>query len=138
MPFKSCPTCSTGNGVRTLKCKSCGFEFSSTDNRVRVGRKTENVGNIKYVSGGEWRWENHEGKPRIAAPNPLPRDRLLTVDEVQDYVRYEGVGDAIHFIDPKKIADEKLAAMWKDARGILKTILMYVYDRRNNSESDLS
>lgn len=136
MPFKACPNCSSPCGVRTHKCK-CGFLF--TNGNAKVDKKSDRkTSKPSYVSGGEWRWETHEGKSRIAAPAPLPRDRTITVDEVQDYVRYEGVGDAIHFIDPKKIGDEKLAQMWKEARGILKTIVMYVYDRKNTNEPDIS
>jgi hypothetical protein len=89
MPLKICPSCSTKCGPRTKTC-NCGYAF-----------------------GGE----KLPKAPKSKATHPrMPSGRKLTINEVQQYIAYEGMGDAMIIINPDRIEDKELATLWDKAR----------------------
>lgn len=72
--------------------------------------------------------EPYTGMPRLSPPDPLPRDRKLSAIRLRDdYVAYEGLGFCIYsYIPSERIADPKLAALWRKARESLQAVVEYL------------
>jgi len=118
MPYKICPSCSNKCGPRTLKCK-CGHSFQQNKN---------NKPSDALISGGAWIADWYNDAKSVPEPDPLPRNRKLSVGEVKQYVEYNGVGFCIYcYIPPAKIEDKKLANRWEKARSAMKEVIEYLY-----------
>ena len=84
----------------------------------------------KIVIGvGSSTWERPKGMPEPFEPEPIPRDRQLSKEEVCRYVEFEGLGFCIYTLVPaSKIEDEKLRSLWMLARKSMQEIIGYLYD----------
>jgi len=66
--------------------------------------------------------------PPIEIPEPLPKGKL-TVEQIDEYIMYEGLGYCIFtYIDSKKIDDKNLAKLWVTAREAMQSIQEYLHD----------
>jgi len=82
---------------------------------------------------GLWALDKSKGLPKIECPEPLPKGKL-TVEQVQEYVMYEGLGFCIYeYIEPRKIQDAKLVKLWKEAQQAMQKIQEYIYEDSNTS-----
>jgi hypothetical protein len=66
------------------------------------------------------------GMPAIRPPEDLPSGQL-SAGQVKAQVSYEGLGFCIYsFIRADRIADEKLRALWAQARATMQEIVGYL------------
>lgn len=87
-----------------------------------------------YPEPGGWLLDDLPGMPKVEQPDPLPRSRKLEAAEVRDYVAYEGLGYCVFEYFPSgKIADERLATLWSEARVALRKVIDYLETVRGES-----
>ena len=122
MPYKICKSCGESNGVRCKSCKKCNAPFTP-----KQSIKNKNIEAIEKIAGGTWRDEKPiKGMPQIETPEPLGNGKL-SMEEIKEAVRYEGVGYAIlHYIQPEQIPDSTLRAMWKTCKAQMSEIVGYL------------
>ena len=113
MPFKTCPKCKVKHGARKKQC-DCGHSFTIGDHPL-------------YPEPGGWIMDTLKGFPPIHEPEPIPRGRKITNEEVRDQVAYEGLGFSIYsWIPCNKIKDKQLATLWKKARAEMQKVVEYI------------
>lgn len=138
MPMKTCPGCDVQCGPRTLKCKECGHDFSSST-RTSTPTPKRTKRRFRQLCGiGAWINDPPKNMPQVEEPSPLSsQDATLDITTISNYIAYEGIGFCvIDYIDPKKIADPKLRAMWDDAKNRLTEIIDYVGRREIEAAAD--
>lgn len=64
----------------------------------------------------------------------VPSSRKLSVGEVQEYIAYEGMGDALFLINPNKIGDNELATLWDKARKAVSAARKKAYSISRGSD----
>ena len=67
-------------------------------------------------------------------PN-LPTERLLTLEEVQQVVSFEGISDAVDIIKPNRIADNELKKLWIELKNNIRKTRLYLYSIRRKDNS---
>lgn len=73
---------------------------------------------------GRWVLDSMAGMPDVLPPEDLPPGKLSAAD-VYAQVEYEGLGFCIYeLVAPSRIADEKLSALWEQARGAMREALV--------------
>ena len=119
MPYKQCPECDTDNGVRTKKCKGCGYDFNPTPPSSAM--------NIEELATGTWVYDSKKGMAQIEVPPELTS--ALDNEEIRRIIEYEGLGYCIfYYIKPKIIKDKKLKKIWDAAQQSMKKVQDYLYD----------
>lgn len=114
MPLKQCPKCSKECGPRTKICPSCNYDFniqSSSSTKTTVKKSKQDSSLTKNVIGqGTWIYDTTKGLPVVEIPEPLT-EKKLSVEQVREYISYEGLGYCIFtYIDAKKISDKPLSS----------------------------
>lgn len=113
MPSKICPDCGKKHGSRKKKC-DCGHSFSVKSHPL-------------YPEPGGWVLDTYSGMPKIEPPYPLEKGCILTLEEVQEQISYEGLGFCVYnFIQPEMIEDLKLRGLWIKASKALRDIIGYI------------
>jgi len=108
--MKVCPVCNKEHGARKKEC-ACGHVFGK---------------HPLYLEPGGWVLDIPKGMPKIAPPEPLPKGKIETAD-IQDHVKYDGLGFCIYYFIPvNRIKDKKLAQLWKKARAEMQKIVEYL------------
>lgn len=100
-----------------------------------MGRKSKSQKIDEDIANGLWVYDRTKGMPPISKPIPLFKrgDKPLTIDEISDYITYDGLGYCVaHFIHAKDIQDKKLSTLWEKARKALQEVWSYV--QNNNSQ----
>jgi hypothetical protein len=121
MPTKTCPECSKQWGPRKLQCDNCGHEFGKSKSEQQSVSEATKI-------FGTWMADVWKDAKNVPEPEPIPHDRKLTLNEIRDYICYEGIGECIiGYIQAEKIADKILAKKWKRAHDAMKEVLDYVY-----------
>ena len=113
MAKKKCPKCEKEHGPRKKVCE-CGHHFTNARHPL-------------YPEPGAGILDTPKGMPILSLPDPLPRGRTLTNDEVVDYISYEGLGYSIYgYINPPMIEDKTLARLWTEARRAMQKIVEHL------------
>jgi hypothetical protein len=113
MALKTCPECSKKHGTRKKVC-DCGYVFAGKHHPL-------------YPEPGGWVLDTPKGLPKIYPPEPLPRDKKLTNQDVQDCIAYEGLGFAIYTLIPcDQIKDKRLAQLWRKTRTEMQKIVEHL------------
>jgi hypothetical protein len=111
--MKTCASCDKKIGPRSKKCKHCGYT---------VEKKSQTV------AMGHWINDLPKGFSEAEQPESLP-DRKLTLEELKDYIAYEGLGFCIYYyIEPSKIENKKVAKVWKEARESMVKVMEEIFD----------
>jgi hypothetical protein len=120
MPLKTCANCKAQVGPRSLRCFSCQTPFIVNGEKTK--RKKGSLP-VNVPEPGQWTFDIPSGMPRPRTPDPLPREGLLTNEEVYEKVSYEGLGFCVYtYIPADRIKDQKLKELWKECRATMRQI----------------
>lgn len=82
---------------------------------------------LLYPEPGAHVLQSYEGLPKLSPPDPLPPGKISSHEIRDDYIAYEGLGYCVYSLIPsERIEDEKLKALWVQAREAMQDVVEYL------------
>lgn len=109
-PQKTCPKCSSKVHVRRREC-ACGYSFKPGAPKVEVSEEIKQGAWVKTLKN-----------PGL--PEPIPKDRKFTNEELRDVIAEEGIGYCVFdYIPADKIEDQEVAKVWQETYDLFTRIV---------------